>query len=185
MTARSPRCHKLAECSKAAQRRSHAQSIVETVVGLLFLVPIVLFLLDMAVIVLANMANDNLAKTCCRAAASATDTSVTPNVGTYNAANTAATQAASGFASSAIINPQGASFLTALSYNPSGTATGTWPGPGFAASPGGAPTTPTQGQVGAITTMVVTLPVPFPAVPPTFTFNASDFEPIVSIQPGQ
>lgn len=182
-------------------RRSRGQSIVETAVGLMFLVPIVLFLLDMAVIHLAKMANNNLAKTCARAAASATDNTVTPPIGDVSAANTAAISAAASFAPSAIINPSGGpgtSFLTGFGYLPplpTGTNVQTatspmFPGtlPAGSAAPAALTNAPlngqSTGQVGCVTTMVVTLPVPFPLVPSTMTFVSVDVEPIVSVQPG-
>lgn len=49
-------------------RRSSAQSIVELVVGLIFLVPICLFLVDMSALILCNTVNDDLAKRACHAA---------------------------------------------------------------------------------------------------------------------
>jgi hypothetical protein len=181
-------------------RKKRGQSIVELAVGLIFLVPIVLFLLDMAVVVCANMANDNLAKSCCRAAASAVDNTQTPVIGTAAAANKAAITVAGNFAASAIINPvSGGSFLTGFGYLPplpSGNAvlTGTtslYPGPlpPQASAPAGLSNTAdanniSTGKVGCVTTMVVTLPVPFPFLPNSFTFASVDIEPIVSPQPG-
>ncbi len=158
---------------------SRGQSIIETVVGIMFLVPIVLFLFDIAVLVLCNTANDNLAKSTCRAAASATDGS---GAGTAKAAFDAADSVANSFASSAIINKSGGSFLTGFSYNANGTpSTGGGQYPGPIANGAGNPPPPEKGQVACITTMKVTLPVPFPVLPTTWEFQSRDVEPIVSI----
>ena len=183
-------------------RRKRGQSIVELAAGLIFLVPIVLFLLDVAVVVCANMANDNLAKSCCRAAASAVDPASA--IGTATIANQAAFNVASNFAASAIINPAtGGSFLTGFGYLPpvpggalpapttqTGTNTALYPGtlPSGVAAPAAltnaAVNGVSTGQVGCVTTMVVSLPVPFPFLPSTFSFASVDVEPIVSPQPG-
>lgn len=165
----------------ARSTRKRGQSIIETVVGIMFLVPIVLFLFDIAVLVLCNTANDNLAKSTCRAAASATNAS---GVGDANSAFTSATQVADSFNSSAIIGKAGSSFLTGFSYNANGSAAsagGTWPGP--ITTGAGNPPTPATGQVACITTMQVTLPVPFPFLPSKWDFQSKDVEPIVSIAP--
>lgn len=53
------------------RRNTKGGAIVETVAGLFVLVPIVLFLVDGIAMVLAQTANDALAKRCARAAASA------------------------------------------------------------------------------------------------------------------
>lgn len=159
------------------------QSIIETVVGIMFLVPIVLFLFDIAVLVLCNTANDNLAKSACRAAASATDD--TGAGGKDGPAFTAANNVAKNFAESAIIkHTTGDSFLTGFSYNADGTAKsgeGTWPGTITGNQP--APPEPVQGQVACITSMKVIVPVPFPFLPTQWDFQSKDVEPIVSIAP--
>lgn len=169
--------------SAKAKRQRSGQSIIETVVGIIFLVPIVLFLFDIAVLVLCNTANDNLAKSSCRAAASATNGGATG--GDAKSAFAAAKTVADNFQKSAIINPSGGSFLTGFTYNATGT-TDDGGGPGFPGpikNSADVPTPPAQGQVACITTMVVTLPVPFPVLPSTYEFYAKDVEPIVSIAP--
>lgn len=50
-------------------RRSKGTSIVETLAGLFVLIPVVLFLVDVAALVLAQTANDHFAKSAARAAA--------------------------------------------------------------------------------------------------------------------
>lgn len=158
-------------------RRNSAQSIVETVVGIIFLVPIVLFLLDIAVLVMANTANDNLAKTVARAAASAKD--VSTSEGTAAAGFSAATAAANTFAESGIIGKSSSgSFLTGYSWNGTGS-----PDSQGAAWPGSLPT-PNIGDVGVVTSMKVSLPVPFPFLPSQIDFQAKAVEPIVSIAAG-
>ncbi len=164
----------------ARSNRKRGQSIIETVVGIMFLVPIVLFLFDIAVLVLCNTANDNLAKSSCRAAASAVNGSGT---GDAPSAFQSAKQVADSFNSSSIIGKSGDSFLTGFSYNATGTADsggGTWPGP---ITGNQNPPAPASGQVACITSMRVTLPVPFPFLPSKWDFQSKDVEPIVSIAP--
>jgi Flp pilus assembly protein TadG len=50
-------------------RRERGSSLVETTVGLIVLIPIVLFLIDVGAVVIAQTENDKLAKACARAAA--------------------------------------------------------------------------------------------------------------------
>jgi hypothetical protein len=153
----------------------------------MFLVPVVLFLLDVIVLVLANSANDNLAKSACRAAASAVDSN---NNGTMNVAATAAQSVCTSFNCSSIIkDPQGkgtgpgTAMLTGFYYaapNNPGSGPYSWPGTlpqGATAFP-----QPATGQVGVVTSILVQLPVPFPGFS-SFPFVASDVEPIVSINP--
>lgn len=149
---------------KSNMRGRRAQSIIETVVGIIFLIPIVLFLFDVAVLVLASSANDNLAKSACRAAASAVGGT---GQGTPAAGLAAAEAVCNNFAVSTIIRRPGASFLTDFSYN-GGTLRGT------ATSQGG--------QVTVITTMDVRVPVSFPFLS-SANFRAQAVEPIVSISP--
>src|SRR5262249_25544030 len=54
---------------KEKKRTINGQALIETVVGCLVLVPIGLFLLDVGALVLAQTANDNMAKHAARAAA--------------------------------------------------------------------------------------------------------------------
>ena len=167
--------------SSAISTRRRGQSIIETVVGIMFLVPIVLFLADIAILVLCNTANDNLAKSACRAAASAVNGSGTGDAGSgFNAA----TQICKNFnCNQAIItapggSTDGANLLTGFGYN----ATGSVDNGGGPALPGSVPG-PVQGQCTVITTMHVLVPIPFPFLPSTYDFSAKDVEPIVSIAP--
>ncbi|MBI2812117.1 MAG: hypothetical protein HYX67_14975, partial [Candidatus Melainabacteria bacterium] len=95
------------------------QSIVETVVGIIFMIPIVLFLFDVGVLVLANTANDNLAKQAARAAASAVDPGT--NQGTLVAAESAAQNIVNKFQTSGFIDKVQFSYFY---YNGTGKAEG-------------------------------------------------------------
>ena len=53
--------------------RKKGSSIVETAVGLIFVIPIVLLLVDSISLVIAHTANDALCKQCARAAAECND----------------------------------------------------------------------------------------------------------------
>lgn len=155
--------------------RRKGQSIIETVVGIMFLVPIVLFLFDIAVLVLCNTANDNLAKSVCRAAASATNNSGT---GDASSAKSAALAVANTFATSAIIKQDGGTFLKGISYNGAG-----WDGSDLQAQGQNPPPQSLNGQVACVTKMRIVVPVPFPFLPNQVDFYAKDVEPIVSISP--
>lgn len=161
--------------ARSKVRSGCGQSIIETVVGIIFLIPIVLFLLDIAVLVMANTANDNLAKSVCRAAASAKDTG--SNLGTPDAGYNAAVAAASTFATSDIIKPGGGSFVTGYCWNGLGNnnTQGAWPN---------SIPKPEVGNVGVVTTMTVKVPVPLPLLPNQIDFVAKAVEPVVSIPAG-
>src|SRR5437867_3748140 len=58
--------------SKQGCRSTFAHSLLEVVIGVALLVPIVLFLLDIGVLILASTTNDALAKEVARTASSAT-----------------------------------------------------------------------------------------------------------------
>ncbi len=53
------------------KRSTNGQVYIEVLCGIMILIPIALFGLDLIVLVLANSANDSLAKDCARAAANA------------------------------------------------------------------------------------------------------------------
>ncbi|MBX9569915.1 MAG: hypothetical protein K2X77_13540 [Candidatus Obscuribacterales bacterium] len=154
------------------RRKPLAQSIIETVVGIIFLIPIVLFLFDVAVLVLSNTANDNLAKSAARAAASATDSA---GKGNGDDAEKSAKAIADNFATSPIIQKSGGSFVTGFFWN-GGSGNQVSTGDPITPAPG-------DGQVAVITTMRVVLPVPFPFLPAHTDFKAKAVEPIVSIAP--
>lgn len=145
-------------------------------VGIIFLVPIGLFLLDVCVLLLSNTANDRLANNAARAAASGTD--LGSGLGTAIAGFTSAQIVSDSFASSAIINKPASSFLTGYCWNGYGS-----PDSQGTSWPLNVPK-PSAGSVAVITTMVVNLPVPFPLVPKSFEFQAMAVEPIVSITAG-
>ena len=60
-------------------KRSLGSGIVETAVGLILVIPVLLCLVDVAALVLAQTANDSLAKQCARAAAEQIAGSGDPN----------------------------------------------------------------------------------------------------------
>ncbi|MFN8656102.1 MAG: hypothetical protein U0105_07165 [Candidatus Obscuribacterales bacterium] len=138
---------------KTSKRLRRGQSIVETVVGIIFLIPIVLFLLDVSVLVMAQTANDNLAKSAARAAASATPGP--GQTGTSSAGQAAAQRVLNNFATSSIITSK---TMPTFDYDMS------------------------TGNVTVGTQIVVRPPVVFPGFS-QFNFNARATEPIVSIPP--
>ncbi|HMO20116.1 MAG TPA: hypothetical protein PKC98_04010 [Candidatus Melainabacteria bacterium] len=93
-------------------RKTRGGAIIETVAGLFVMVPIILFMIDGIAMVLAQTANDALAKKCARAAASEPDqpkaaaavsnvisgfsspvlTNVTANITSFDAASTVRVQ---------------------------------------------------------------------------------------------
>lgn len=166
--------------------RRGGQSIVETVVGIIFLIPVVLILFDVGVLVLANTANDTLAKNAARAAASATNASGT---GTADAARTAALAVVGRFGPSPILT--GARMERIAWVPQSGTVAGDTSAGGergtFEAGtvPAGIDTNPGAGQVAVVTGMVVQVPVPIPFASGLCkqTFYARAVEPIVSLPP--
>jgi ammonia channel protein AmtB len=162
----------------APEPRQAGQSLVETLVGIIFLIPLVLFMIDVGVLVLGNIANDHLAKQCARAAASAVPAgSQTFNPGAY------ATQAKT--SAEAVVTRQQASmkgFITGMSgewicYDTQ--AATAMAGHNGAVAPT-APPAPGAGFVAVETSMTVQPPVPFPFLGTTRTFLAKDVEPIVS-----
>jgi hypothetical protein len=50
-------------------RRAKGSSLVETAAGIIFIIPVLFCLIDVAALVVVQTANDSLAKTCARAAA--------------------------------------------------------------------------------------------------------------------
>jgi hypothetical protein len=156
-------------------RNRSAQSIIETVVGVMFLIPVVLFLFDVETLVMSNIAIDNLAKCSARAAASAADQS--SNMGTAKSGYDAALAAAQSMAESGVVSkPQSCgSFVTGFCWNASGVPDyqGTsWPSDAAV---------PTSGDVGVVTSMTVKLPVPFPCIPAQMDMHALAIEPVVSM----
>lgn len=162
-------------------RKNGGQSIIETVVGIIVLIPIVLFLFDVAVLVLSNSANDNLAKSCARAAASATNNL---GIGAGDKAQEAAQNIANNFQQSTIIQAAGSigSFLDGIAWVPDNAAP---PAPQLNAVRSGTAINPDPlpGQVAVMTRMQVTVPVAFPGIGNQWTFVAKAVEPIVSLPP--
>lgn len=164
-----------------SRKRSSAQSLIETVVGIIFMIPIVLFLFDIAVMVLANTANDNLAKQAARAAAGATPPgNPAPTAGNVPQFRTAAKQAAD----QVVANYTAASHsaymtnvtMSKMWYDNQAVA-GTNP------PPANIDLNPGVGNVAVFTHMECNPPVPFPGFNTTRTFFARAVEPIVALPP--
>lgn len=174
------------QCRKFRFKSGIGQSILETVVGIIVLIPIVLFLFDIASLVLANIANDNLAKSCARAAASAVGSE---GFGTSELALKAARNTAEMHAESSLIGKTGASFVTGFYWNSNASPPVVTGSTLISVGAGSMETPmwpdgvekPVAGDLGVITTMRVKLPVPFPLVPDSFEFRAKAVEPIVSL----
>jgi hypothetical protein len=139
----------------SSKKRIRGSSIVETAAGLILLIPVVLFLLDVAAAVICQTANDALAKSCARAAA-----------GQPIGQGDAEAQTVCGrFKSSSICN------------NPSCL---TCP-PG---SPPAPLTAPPAASVMCVTTMDCYFPCPIPFINvPKMTFKAVAVEPVVGNLP--
>ena len=146
-----------------------AQSIVELMAGLLVMVPILLFLVDMGVLVIANILNGDLSKTTARAAAMASDGAT---------AKTSATTAVSNFNTSGIIKQ---CTLTYLDWRDPNAGADT-PQVSVGALPNNYPNAQ-PGQVMAVTQVTVAMPIPFPFLPATSVFQAYSIQPIVALKP--
>jgi hypothetical protein len=164
----------------SVKRKTRAQSIIETVVGIIFMIPIVLFLFDIVVLTLAGTANDNLAKQAARAAASAVDPST--SLGTPAVAQTAAIHIVSSFATSGFIDKVQLAFMD-YDATPTGANTATPVQSGLGAPPSTANIDPGPGNVSVVIGMEARAPVPFPGFDTTRTFWARAVEPIVSLPP--
>jgi hypothetical protein len=163
------------------RNRSSAQSLIETVVGIIFMIPIVLFLFDIGVMVLANTANDNLAKQAARAAAGATPPgNPTPTLGNVaqfrNAAKQAADQVVSNYTSASHSAYMTNVTMAKMWYDNQAVA-------GTNAPPGAIDLNPGPGNVAVFTHMDCNPPVPFPGFNTTRTFFARAIEPIVALPP--
>ena len=132
------------------QRDNRGSGLVETLVGCLIIVPIVLFLIDCSSVIIAQTANDALAKQCARAAAEC------PDVGTgTTAANLIITQYTSA-------NPGLITAPTCVITDTSPTA-GAW----------------SDVQAQTTYTVNMPVPIPFSSVN-HLTFQARSVEPVVS-----
>lgn len=165
------------------RNRSSAQSLIETVVGIIFMIPIVLFLFDIGVMVLANTANDNLAKQAARAAAGATPPGNPPpqpipaNIPQYQtAAKQAADQVVANYANASKSAYMQNVTMAKMWYNGNAVA-------GVNAPPGNIDLNPGPGNVAVFTHMECSPPVPFPGFNTNREFFARAVEPIVSLPP--
>ncbi len=144
----------------AQQRRNRrASSIVETVAGLILIIPLMLFFVDLIGIVMCQTANNALCKEAARAAAEAT---------TSGAAQTAAQNVVTAF-----YDNNTSMFTGSASFVSSGFS--------YDAS--------SSGVVVVQTTMTCNFPFPIWGVPSPndkqATFGATAAEPIVALLPGQ
>jgi hypothetical protein len=174
----------------ARRSRSNAQSIIETVVGIIFLIPIVLFLFDIGILVLANTANDNLAKQAARAAGGAAPpppvdpqlmvpmSASDPNRGARRNLFKGPALAAADKVINTYKATSKSSFMTDISraqmyYD------------GEALGPGTGPATvdPGPSNVSVVVHMTARAPVPFPGFDTTREFYARAVEPIVALPP--
>jgi hypothetical protein len=165
-----------------ARNRASAQSLIETVVGIIFMIPIVLFLFDIGVLVLANTANDNLAKQAARAAAGATPAgNVQPTSGNIGLFRTAAQNAATGVVTN-YTNASHSAYMQnvalAKMWYDGAPVAGTGQAP-----PGPMDQNPGRGNVCVFTRMECSPPVPFPGFNTNRTFFARAVEPIVALPP--
>lgn len=141
------------------RRRCRASSIVETVAGLILIIPLMLFFVDIIGVLLCQTANNALAKEAARAAAEATT-----SANAQTAAQNIVTQF---YDNNTSMFTGGANFVTAtFSYNASNS-----------------------GVVIVQTQMTCYFPFPIPGVPSPndkqATFGATATEPIVALLPGQ
>ncbi|HEY9793053.1 MAG TPA: hypothetical protein V6D22_21805 [Candidatus Obscuribacterales bacterium] len=160
---------------QSARRRTCGQSIIETVVGIIFMIPIVLFLFDVAVLVLANTANDNLAKQAARAAASAVDPN-NANQGTATVGQAAAQNTVNHFATSGFIDNVQFAYMV---YNGSAVTVSS----ALGTPPALATNDPGTGNVAVTIAMEARAPVPFPGFNTQRVFWARAVEPIVALPP--
>jgi Flp pilus assembly protein TadG len=139
------------------QRKKSGSGIIETAAGLILLIPVLLILIDIAAVVLAQTANDALAKQCARAAADLPSTAPSTNPQMISAA----TNSYNNYSNSSVVTKGAAGNTLTVVDNGDGTVTvRTW--------------------------ITCTLPVPVPFGGPASTgFEAFSTEPIVGQLPGQ
>lgn len=144
--------------TQTALRKKKGQSSVEMVAGLIFMVPIVLFLLDIGCMIVANYINDDLCNRAARAAAN--------QVNATDATDSALR------VMNKLDTSQSGILQNLESMNSAGTA---------AVAKGTVDYDSTNpGHVIATTRITVKLPVPFPVLPQTASFVARSCVPIVA-----
>jgi hypothetical protein len=164
--------------------RSRGQSLIETLVGIIFMIPIVLFLFDIAILVIANTAADNLAKQAARAASSAVGPAQGQQdpIGTASAAETAASTVVAGFQSSGFIPRAAFAYIYYDTNNFPGSPTVNHTvDTTLGTPPATAQADPGNGCVAIVVATKVQLPVPFPGLDTGRVFWARAVEPIVSL----
>ena len=148
--------HSRKETRKEHRSRKKGQATVEMVIGCIALVPILLFLIDIGVLVLANYINDDICHRAARAAA---------NQVNAQDAQTSASLVLSKFSKSTILPDL--ECLGASSDTPSSAGNVDYD-------------QKAPGQVVAATRITVKIPVPFPLMPETATFISRSVVPIVA-----
>jgi Flp pilus assembly protein TadG len=144
------------------RRRSSGSGLVETAAGLILVIPVLLALLDVAALVLAQTANDTLAKKCARAAATV------PETGTQAQLDTAVNEVFNEYADSSLIQKVSA----ATSRNPASST----------APPAGVTLPPDSVRCDVVVKCKLPVPVPFGG-PSSQNFQAYAVEPIVAQPP--
>ncbi len=135
---------------KLSNRKKRGTSIVETAAGLFIIIPIVLFLFDVAAAVLAQTANDSMCKSAARAAAETIDS---------GKAQAAAQSAIDSFPAAGYITSKRLFKPVVYVYNPSPAA---------------------QSYVHVVTEIVCRFPVPIPfGGPSSMNFVTDMTEPLV------
>jgi Flp pilus assembly protein TadG len=144
--------------------RNRGSSIIETAAGLFVVIPILLFFMDIGYVLLAQMANDALAKEAARASAEATSQAQSDANATNVVQNYFASQ------DSMFIQPPGGfgapdtALVLPTNYNP---------------TTGGV----ASGVVTVTTQIVCKVPCPLPGFPNPLQFSATATEPIVALLP--
>jgi Flp pilus assembly protein TadG len=157
--------------------RTRAQSLIETVVGCIFLIPIVLFLFDVFAIIMANQTHDTLLKDAARAGASGSTLAEARNNVTRVVNTFSAREFASGGGIVRGVSVRG----TWTDRNGAGSGFGPisgGAGPGVVAAANSGPATITLRSQ-----MVIRLPVPIPGFATNYNFQASAIEPVVGLPP--
>lgn len=155
---------------------SKGQSLIETLVGIIFLIPIVLFMFNVFTLILTSQTHDVVLKDAARAAASGS----TPAEGTTNARAVVTTFNTKTFSPNGLI--EGIT-MTGNYTDRNGAVTAFGPLNGGNAP--GAPAAVSAGNstVSVRSRMTVRLPVPVPIA--RFTFQAAAIEPLVGQPPSQ
>gem|GEM_PF-1748109 len=146
---------------------------MELLGGLIVIIPIALFLIDVAIILTCNVTNIDICKRAARAAASVLNNQGQPDAQT---AMKTANEVVSNFTTSATITGVTMSYFQWTDNNGNSTNGGSGSLPPNAA-------TPQAGEVMVCTTMTVKPPVPFPFLPQQLSMVSQSIQPIVGLPP--